>query len=673
MSKLKVTTVETLAQQLDGFPINRACYDYYIRQQRVLEFKSFDGKIQHAYPLYIYELGSCVEDGGGNTNGPGRRAYFPLVSELHDGDIDLSDVDGKGTCSHQATYGAMANALYHGITRTKDYLLTTLGFEDHIIDIGTKLRELFSQMGIFDGEFNFRQLLQDVNNQPLYDGWDFVKKMMIFADRPRPVLKHEYVPEGLQIYPTTDSDAKNSIFKVDPIDWILEAGDPRTRQPNDTNGILSARERYEWVAVKPAATEAQKAAIVDAFDWDNEYAQHSLEAGNVHDGNALTGEDLLERVLEQWWQPYHDFYVPSPDWFDGIMDKTAEEGKVMLVLDEVGAGVLMPRYPTTPTINNMEHFQCGFYAVVSYEQPAEPWAAWALLYELDPDGTPDTPWVDEDATSFDGLVWVGSGIGQEPQYVIHHYLAVQASFWGDADNTEWHGTTYLKADESMNPVPIPIFTYHWFQDSIAFLIDTDHWDDTNFNWEEAAEAALYDHTFQITAADRRSLCFSLDYPDPHRPYRIRLANLIQAGEGLYKKMLGDIRTDWGALYTSPTIATVPIDKDNSRYISAFRKPSVRRESKPFRASASQSRPGKKPPSYFDRTMDRAKEFIDRGLDSDTWASWESMGDALADITKIFGAQVKDLVITRFGNELEAIKIFFKKTPKEEVVNRLRVK
>jgi hypothetical protein len=615
MSKLKVTTVETLAQQLDGFPVNGAAYDYYLRQQRVLEFKSFDGKLQHAYPLYIYELGSCMEDQGGNTNGPGRRAYFPVISELHDGDIDLTDADGTGSCNLQASYGAIANALYHGITRTKDYLLTTLGFEDHVIDIGTKLRELFAQMGIFDREFNFRQLLNDVNSQPLYDGWDFVKKMMIFADRPRPVIKHHRLPAGQQIYPTTDSDAKNSIFKLDPIDWILEAGDPRTRQPNDTDGILSAYEKYEWVAVKPAATEAQKAAIVDAYDWDNANAQHSLEAANLHDDNVLVGEDQLEKVLEQWWQPYHDFYLPDPTFFDDIMNKTAEEGKVMLVLDEVGAGVLMPRYPTMPTINNMDMYQCGFYAVVSYEQPAEPWAAWALLYELDPDGTPDTPWADEDASSDDGLVWVGSGIGQLPQYVIHHYLAVQGSFWGDSDNTDWDGSTYLRASESIAPVPIPIFTYHWFQDSIAFTVATDHWDDTNLNWEEAAEAILYSHTFEITSADRRALCYALDYPDPHRPYRVRFANLIQASEGLYKKMLSDIRTDWGSLYSSPQIATVPIDKDNSRYISAFRRPSVRRESKPLRATSSQSE--RKRPSVEAKSFrERVSESLDPGAAAD---------------------------------------------------------
>jgi hypothetical protein len=399
----------------------------------------------------------------------------------------------------------------------------------------------------------------------------------------------------LQIYPTTTADAKNSVFKLDPIDWILEVGATRVRQPNDTDGILSAYEKYEWVAVKPAATEAQKAAILNAYDWDDGNAQHSLEATNLHDGNVLTGEDQLEKVLEQWWQPYHDFYLPDPAFFDGMMDKTAEEGRVMLLLDEVAAGVLMPRYPTMPTINNMEHFQCGFYAVVSHEQPAEPWAAWALLFELDPSGTPDTPWADEDANVDDGLVWVGSGIGQDPQYVIHHYLAVQASYYGDEDCTDWDGSTYLRANESINPVPIPIFTYHWFQDSIAFLVDATDWDDTNLNWDLSAEALLYDHTFQITAANRRALCYSLDYPDPHRPYRVRFANLIQASEGMYRKMLGEIRTEWGSLYTSPTIATVPIDKDNSRYISTFRRPSVRRESKPISASASVS--GRKSVDY----------------------------------------------------------------------------
>jgi hypothetical protein len=271
------------------------------------------------------------------------------------------------------------------------------------------------------------------------------------------------------------------------------------------------------------------------------------------------------------------------------MEATAEEGRMFLVLDEIAAGVLMPRYATMPTINNMEHLQCGFYAVVSHEQPAEPWAAWARLFELDPSGTPDTPWADEEASIDDGLVWVGAGIGQNPQYVIHHYLGVQASFWGNASNTLWDGSTYLKADESMNPVPIPVFGYQWFEDSIAFLVDTTDWDDTNLNWDLTAEAQSYTHTFQVTMANRRSLQFALDYPDPHRPYQVRFANLVEASWSMYKKMLADIRTDWSSLYTSPSIETVPIDKDNSRYISAFRRPNVRAEAKPLRASTSQSK------------------------------------------------------------------------------------
>jgi hypothetical protein len=366
------------------------------------------------------------------------------------------------------------------------------------------------------------------------------------------------------------------------------------------------KERYEWVAVKPAATEAQKAAILNSFDWDSANALHSLETANINDGNVLSGEDQLEKVLEQWWQPYHDFYVPDPTFFDGIMDKTAEEGKVILVLDEVAAGVLMPRYPTLPTINNMEHLQCGFYAVISLEQPTEPWSAWALLYEEDPDGTPVLPWAVHDATVYDGLVWVGAGIGQEPQFTIHHYLAVQASFYGDTGNTENVGGTDLEADVAINCVPIPFFTYHWFTDSVAFAIST-AWDDVNLNWEEAVEQKLWEHTFEIAAADRRSLCYSLDYPDPHRPYRIRLVNLIQASEGLYKRMLSDIRTDWGALYTSPSIATVPIDKDNSRYISSFRRPSVRSESKPLQAGA-RSRTNYETRGNFDVSEKKPKPF-----------------------------------------------------------------
>jgi hypothetical protein len=149
-----------------------------------------------------------------------------------------------------------------------------------------------------------------------------------------------------------------------------------------------------------------------------------------------------------------------------------------------------------------------------------------------------------------------------PEYALHHYLASRQSFYGDGDGSD------ISAENVVNFVPIVPFTYSWFHDSVAF--SATGWTDPH--WTADANAAAYGTSFAVAANDRAKLWLALNYPDPHRPYRVRLPNLILSAMGVYARMIKEVYDDWGALFTTASINTVPVTKDNSRYLSPFRQP-----------------------------------------------------------------------------------------------------
>jgi hypothetical protein len=122
----------------------------------------------------------------------------------------------------------------------------------------------------------------------------------------------------------------------------------------------------------------------------------------------------------------------------------------------------------------------------------------------------------------------------------------------------------------LSAYPFIPFTYHYFWESVAFTVNTDKWSSTYERWTDTTNRAAFDHTFAITAATRRALWKALDYFDPFRPNRIRIAGWITNLISIYEERIGAITSNLSELLDMENISTVPLTKDNSRYLSKYR-------------------------------------------------------------------------------------------------------
>jgi hypothetical protein len=541
MSKLKVNTLSTIVQQIDGFPITSSAYNYLLKALRILEFRPESGVLIHAYPIWLYEHDSYVE-GWGTTS---RRTLLPTIQEMVDAD------PGSGGLNPSSD-GMLADYFYNRIDAARTYLTETLGFKNSVIKIGSKLRDLFDKLGAFDTTFSWDKLLSDVNAQPVYEGWDFVGKSMIFADRPRPILKHK---NSLHYPPSWGgaTDREDSLFDKNPWTYVDALVDETYLYDN-----------YEYLKIPD--TDEDFNLVLNTQNWDNDGVVLSSEAVDASldedSGFEVVGGQFIDHIFKQWFSPYHDFYVSDPEYL--IKDTVAERGLMYMVKDEYIKGIFQPRYAVTPLIDNMDIFQCGFYKVLMTEwNDDDPWSAYATVWEND-EITPVAIWADHHATLKDALFWVGGGFAMPPSFSVHHSLAAQASYLAEAEVSD------LDADETLAAMPFTPFIYHYYWDSLTFTLPSSGWDSDDDIFADTTNKASFDHTFEVTSATRRVLWRALDYFDPFRPNRVRIAGWITNMISLFSDRIQQVTSDIGTLLQNLDVNTVSLDKDNSRYLSKYR-------------------------------------------------------------------------------------------------------
>jgi hypothetical protein len=233
----------------------------------------------------------------------------------------------------------------------------------------------------------------------------------------------------------------------------------------------------------------------------------------------------------------------------------------------------MPRYKISPLIDNMDPFACGFFKVLMDEwDVADEWSQWARTLENDED-TPDIIWDDTNSALLkDALLWIGSGIGVTPAQMSHHYLSTRFTIHQDHNG----GTGDLKAAATLTPIPMKPFTYHWFHDSVALdETGTTDWNETSYQFDDGAARSAYDTTFANLALSRMNLYRALDYYDPFRPYHVRVAGWMFMMMDVFDSTKDMITHDISSLFSNLSIKTVPLDKDNSRFISRYRQMGIK--------------------------------------------------------------------------------------------------
>jgi len=565
MGALKVTTLNQLLMQLNGFPMCSAVMRYILTQQRILEFRPEPGVLIHAYPLYIYEGHTYMEaaDSVMATLGWSTRSVeLPTLTELSSPGLTLSDYTGTSS-------GMVINYIYNSIVRAKTYLLETLGFSDSVLKISSKLREFFSQTGVLDSMFDFDQLIKDVNGLPLYDGWDFTQKMLIHADRPRPIMKHNVMPFGI-----INADAELAVFPHDPLNYIWS---DRSASPKvlSATGILA--DRYEYLTIP--SNHVNFGAVINSGDWSMAGVVPSVAAAGERSSIGVLVSDWLVNAFK----PYQSFYLPSPDAIDPEKFTYGEQGLISVVSEELGAGIFMPRYIMMPTIDNMDPMQCGFYKVLMNEwRQADPWSLWAMNYFHGAGSWSKNPWSDTYTTLGDCLLWVGSQFNVAPERALVHPLAAQTTYFkGGADARRIATNAGDLASNTLGAVPFVPFIYNFVSRPVARIVGatTDKWDPELSQWDgtdEPSQATL-DHTLSELSGSRENLWSrALFYFDPTRPYQVRFANYITSCAALFRERIEQAVDNIGSIFTNVPVNTVPFDKDNSRYISSYRLMNTRR-------------------------------------------------------------------------------------------------
>jgi hypothetical protein len=531
MNELKLNTITSMIDQLQGFPMSSAVYRFLVNLQRVLVFQPSDGVLLQAYPMFTYEFDSYIE--GVNTSVT-RKTLMPSMYEL--ADVTISSYTGYSN-------GYMAHAFSAAITRSSEYLLDTLGFNNKMIKINSKLRTLMDQIGLFDATFDLQTLLDDVNAVPLVDGMDFMK-YMVFADKPRPILKHK---DGGQFYGVTNPE--DSLFGPNPLDYILDSsGDP------NASGVLT--DNYEYLVIPKASADFD--TVINTQDWST---SANIESSLV-DTKALevVGGAMNDHILKEWFKPYRDFWVDDPDMLKP--DEVGERGLQYMARDEYSNGLFMPRYAITPVIDNFDVFQCGFYKVCMEEwKDADDWSKWAFTYK---DHGGDAPWGANYANLWDTYFWVGGSFMQTPSQAFHSYLAAQASHFGTLASPK-------TADKTLAAMPFLPITYAWFWNSVAFAATG--WTDSTLLFG-ADDMVDFDHTYEIAAADRRGLWYALDFPDPNRPHQVRLSNWSLKLMTLYKDRVNRITEDFTSYFVNAPVKTVSLPDDMNRYLSKYRQMGV---------------------------------------------------------------------------------------------------
>jgi hypothetical protein len=573
MSKLKRTTIQTLCQELNGFPICSAVDNYLLGQQRILEFQPAQGVLAHAYPIYKYERDSRMEGQVGLGSRFGLLPTFPELNCALAG-TELPNAAGLATrvaALHDGDgYGMLAKYLMDRLIAARTYLLDTLGFHN-LVQLKSKLRSFLEGIGVFDTEFKFETAAERVNSLPIYDGPDFVKKFMIAFDRPRPIIRWAWDPLFAVV------NLEDTKIKDDPMTYIWSAGELADSVVAGSEGVLGV-DNFEAIYWSDwTASEADGLAILDTQTWmapngtvvDAKILNTIKRlAGDLvyTDHSRVCGGAMIHHLLAGWYKPGWNFYLPDDEFLVKENGTPEVTGLPFIVGEEYNKGLFMPRYTIWPTIDNTDIFMCGFYYVLQTENAsAYPWDAWAASYVYDEAGDATTlnAWGDSRGTLKDCLLYVGAGMFETPLQAARHPLAAQASIYDDdADFNK-------NADLSLGFQPFRPFTYHYWRMSVPFTAA--NWDDAVQGFDAAADQDVYAHSLTISMGeDRCELWMALDFPDELRPWKVRHANWVGAMTYLYKEVMQDVENDLGSIFVNEPVNTVELRPDNKRLISRFK-------------------------------------------------------------------------------------------------------
>jgi hypothetical protein len=566
---LRRSNMQNWFDAINGFPISSSVYKYLLGQQRLLKFTPSKQSIMYAMPLYLHEYSlhtEGIKDPDCTTlsitDASCQNLQLPEFYESHN---DVTYEAGK------ALYDAMAaetdgeslisKYIIRQIKRCRSNIMTALGWSSPTggVNIGSELRELLeTKIGLFDEKFDLRKIQSDVNAQPIYDGADFVSKMMVFADRPRPVMKYNKCPSYLC------ADPEDAQFFYSP--WYHLDSTPTTTIEVDN---------YVYLYL-PDVTTATAVEAIRTGDWDTLETDLTADDLDNSEGSAVLGNAFDWYILTEWFKPYKDWFLPDENYFDQPL--SGERGGTMfMVKDEFTRGYFMPRYMIHPTIDNLDVFQCGFYKVLQAGDggewlSADEWSEIAYAYEnydFNAGDFTDNWWKEKSSTFKNMLMWVGSGIVSLPWESRYHALSDQVSYYAQ-------DIGYLRdADKTKGAVPFVPFIYAHINPSLNFAaVDADDtWNSTNLHWDDSAidkGEEVYDHDRATAAGYRRARWLSLNFWDPSRQVKVRFTNFPFYMMSLYQKQVERFRTSWNELFQNESILTVPPDEDDTRYLSDYK-------------------------------------------------------------------------------------------------------
>jgi hypothetical protein len=497
-----------------------------------------------------------------------------LLSAGMNGDADPSLAEYMTGLGLVSNYGALVSYMYNNLTSAVSNLLSVVGYSSNeSMAVESELLEMLTKLGILDSQFDWMDVQKRVNGNGVYSMVDYINKMMLFADRPRTVLRRTVHPWYVCQYP------EDSPFDATLGKYI-------------SDDVIEDFDHYEYLRANIA--HANWPAIAGSGNWDDTAAVVISSIDDSATGIPETGGSLgaygihLKRVLKEFWSPYRDWYLPSEDYLDAEL--SSEEGRFFAVQDEYNAGYFVLRAVITPCRDNTDPFDCGFFYLGSTEMhgknEAGSWGAWMENYisihqKTWTGVTAANVWEENHANILDMLVWVGSSVFMKPLQGFRHYLAAQCSWWDrTADDLNPEGAitfvTKIDADRTLSALPFTPFILPYGWPSVQFesgaVNSADEWNVTHGFWtavDTGVGYKLYDHTQAVSTASRLALWFPWDVWDPIRPHRMRFSNLHLAMMNRYADIIHGAMEDFSTIFTNASIDTIDVTMEASRFISDF--------------------------------------------------------------------------------------------------------
>jgi hypothetical protein len=475
-TELKWSKLNTTMMILQGMPYNQDIYNYIVSQQRILVFDNVVGGVGLALPMYLQAQDTRVEYPSGPytattpafesvlgdaSNGERTLDYvndgivskrFPSLSELHENSpiwgfagsgSEVPSTDWAGneyTTSFQ--YGALASYMWRRLTTIVDTIQTSFSDAlrtDH--PLNAFLRDFFGCSGTFDAA----ALSTAVREMEPLDGRQFVSDYMTVFSKPHPVL----YPYGYQnnwdlnVWNVTDREDQGYMLT------------PSARVPYHLNdgfvGIVNGVGLADFrdVSIWGGAINLWDVLREGGTSWGVAYPQTDdvIELASTW-GKAVTtsgnyspfnGFGLLAMIYQRYLNGTYEFFKDM-EGFIPTYDQVANEGFAPYINPLVYRmnGTLAIKTALRPSINVNDVHQCGFFAVLQYDEDT-PWSLFMKsdLHErfdsaLSTTGTLGL-WEEDSALYKDMLLWIGDAIFMHPdEFFARTDLGIYQSYPGTA-------------------------------------------------------------------------------------------------------------------------------------------------------------------------------------------------------------------------------------------------